>query len=443
MDFIAIDFLSNKRANRILSLALFIVLNINAAAQSESDSETFNVSGWVYSGEMLVPYAHIYIEGTNYGTVSNINGEFLLKVPIHLGDQVKVIISCIGFESAIFRVNELIKKKRIISLVQATYLIPELVVVSKLDSATIILKKAIAAIKDNYPKKRHQIEAFYRELSIKDTAYTRLIEASILVDEPNYKGLKVNKEDLSIEGNRVKVLQLRKSEDNRAYDLLGWAFTKALGERNDIYAILDDNYVRFIGRNTDHFLSQKFLKEYDIDIVGKTTFEGNPVVILSLSLINESFFLREVKIYINMDDFAILKFENNLLINPKSTEMLKYAIDQKYFYQSVVSYKKIHEAYVPFHIKTRKYASNTNPLANGVVQYSDLEFLLIDLFLEDFDRLRSKGSSNRGSDINNESMEYNKGFWDSYNSVILNPISTKAKMHLEKKKPLDSQFKKN
>jgi hypothetical protein len=154
------------------------------------------------------------------------------------------------------------------------------------------------------------------------------------------------------------------------------------------------------------------------------------------------FFDREVKIYVNRSDYGILKFENNLLI-PDRKEMLKYAIDQKYIYQSVIMYKKAEGVYFPYYIRTRKYASNTNPLINSSLQYSDIEFLTTRFIYKDYERIKVKYVIKKDQDINNIETDYNESFWKSYNTVVLNPVSSKAKRDLEKKQSLESQYKQN
>ncbi len=433
------------RIVKIILTIFLVVLCYDLSAQDAIMHETISVKGSVHSDGIPVAYANVYVEDTAYGTVTNEDGDFLLRIPT--GQKPKdalVVISSIGFESKKMRLDELIGQERVITIAPATYQLDEVVVQAKKDSAIIILEKAITGIKTNYPRKRHLIEAFYRELSVKDTVYTRLIEAAILVDEPGYKGNTVDSDNLSVEGNRVKIIGIRKSEDNREYDLLGWAFTKAFGEKNDIYGILDDNYVRFIGKKNNHFMSKKFLLEYDVEIIDETSFESKPVVVLRLISKNQDlFFMREILMYIDKADFGILKFEHNLIISPERKEMMQYAIDNKYFYKSIVTYRKTEGVYIPYYIHTKKYASNTNPLKGSTLQYSSIEFLLTNFSYGDYDRIKAKDTMKKGVDVNKSEFEYNEGFWKNYSTVLLNPLSQKARKDLEKKRALDSQFKQN
>ncbi|HEY0652812.1 MAG TPA: carboxypeptidase-like regulatory domain-containing protein [Chryseosolibacter sp.] len=431
------NFLSIAR----LCLAILILLAVNVYAQDTG--QRYRKAGTVLSSEGPVPYVNVFPDSGAWGTVTNIEGDFVITIPAKFFQPETVLnFTSIGYDTKRIMIKDLADSVSIVNLVPSNQQLPEVVIEGKNDSASIVLQRAIENIPKNYPKKRHMIEAFYRELSIKDSIYSRLTEAAILVEEPGYRGNKVSSDDLSVERNKVRILEIRTSVDNRDSNLVGWAFTKLLGEKNDIYEILNDNYVRFIDKKNDHFLSRGFLPEYDVTIAGVTTFDGAPVSIINLSSKNKRiFFIRDVNIYISGNDYAILRIENDLIVNPERKEILKFAIDSTYFYQSIISYKKMEGQYVPCYIRTRKYASNINPLSNNSLQHMEVEFLLTNYFEKDFEKIRSRYVSKRDEEILKDDRPYNEEFWKNYSTVVINPISNKAKKNLEKNKTLDEQFK--
>lgn len=412
-------------------------------AQVDS-SKVDTYQGVIQSHGKGIDYASIYVEGSNQGTISNAEGFFTLKLPAETDASKFLIVSCISYETRRIKLSELNRAFNIIELTEASTELPEVVISLSNDSAMIYLTQAIDHIKDNYPRKRHILESFYRELSVRDTIFTRLIEAAIVIDEPAYRGNHVKEDNLTVDDNRIKVIEMRKSDDNREYDLLGWTFTKIFGEKNDMYAVLDDNYIRFIGKKNDHFLSKDFLNEYLVSVVDRTSFEGNPVIVLNLtSKDHSSFFLRDINIYVSKTDFGILKFENNLLVNPSKKELTKFGIDQKYFYQSTATYRKIDGSYYPQYILTRKYASNTNPLKEDMLQYTILELFVTATHInDDYEKIKARHTVSRNKDVNNIEARYNPEFWENYNTVQLNPISKKAKRDLQSKITLEEQYKK-
>jgi len=425
---------------RLLCTMVVLYLTANSGL-----AQVIEIKGFLYDSLSGLPIesAHIFIDNSAVGSVSSKSGEFALKVPLENKDD-SLIVSCIGYKKKELGIHEMMSVQNIILMAPAITILSEVTVTATLDSGHFILDKAIEEIENNYPKRRHLIEGFYRELSVRDTSYTRLIEACILVDEVGYSRKNFDKENLNINKSRVQIKELRKSDDNRTYDKMGALYNFVFGEKNDLYEILEDNYIRFLGKKSPHFLSTTFMEDYDIRLAATTETLGKSVYVVTLEQSEPAFFTRKVKFYINKEDFAFLRIENEMLLNVADPTLREKAIDGKYFYQSEIDYRKIGVHYLPFSIHTRKYASNTNPLvttADGTkLQYTDLAFLLTDFEDSKFEKIKNKSKANPNSDINGIDWPYNKAFWDSYNVLMLNPLNSRVMTHLERKTSLKKQF---
>ncbi len=423
----------------------FTFLTLCVSLSNDGFGQVIDVTGFLYDSLSGLPIesGHIFIEDSAVGTISAKSGEFELKVPNGYRDAM-VTISCMGYKRKVQPVNTFANNQRIILLVPGVTVLNEVNITSEIDSGYFILNKAIKAVENNYPRKRHQLEGFYRELSVRDTTYTRLIEASIIIEETGYQRTSFDRNDLDMTKSKIKIRELRKSDDNRTYDKIGALYNYVFGEKNDLYEILEDNYIRFLGTKSAHFLSTNFMKEYDIRLAGTTEHNGKNVYVIMLDLLTKTFFQRNVKFYINKEDFAFLKIENEMTLSVNDEKMQRMAIDGKYIYQSEVHYRKVKDRYVPFTIHCRKYASNTNPIVttgeNTHLQYIDLAFLLTSANEDNLDKIRSKEKSQQDADINNVDWPYNKAFWESYNILILNPPNPKAVTHLERIRSLEKQF---
>jgi hypothetical protein len=267
---------------RLLFVAV-LCLHFGQAFGQLTIGKTAVVKGVVVSEGVGVPYAHVYFAGTEIGTVTNSFGEFEIRVPDGSETSNLVLtVSGIGFRTYNAPAASLSIHGTVIELVPDVIQLAELIVTAKNDSAVEILERAVGAVRKNFPRKRHQLEAFYRELSVRDTIYTRLIEAAVLIDEPSYKPGSVDSENLSVAGNRIQIMEMRKSDDNRTYDRIAWLYNKIFGEKNDIYAVLDDNLVRYIGRKGSHYLSKDFLSQYDIQMVDVTKNDGDLIYVIRL-----------------------------------------------------------------------------------------------------------------------------------------------------------------
>lgn len=421
---------------------------IFCVGSAKSQVHYLKVSGVVLDSLTISPIesAYIYIRDTPVGVASSSLGQFELNIPDALIDST-ITISCLGYKTQFYPVNVLKVLQSPILLAESVSILGDFVVTEHSDSGRIVLKKAIANIEKNYPRKKHLLEGFYRELSIKDTTYTRLIEASILIQEPSYSRVSFDKRNLDIQKSRVQIQEMRKSEDFRTYDMMGKAMKLLLGSRNDMYEILEDNYIRFLGTKSEHFLSDKFLTDYKIYISGRTELDGEPVYVVKLKSTQDLFFIREVIFYIDVNDYAFLKIEYSMLINGSNEKLKKSSIVGKYLYHSEVYYRKIEHAYVPFLIRTQKYANNTNPLVKSdggtALQYTDLTFSLTDFSDKDFSKIKRKEMESKSTDINEIEWIYNKTFWENYNVIKLHPVNAKAKTDLERKAALESQFQKD
>lgn len=128
----------------------------------------FSIAQTTVSGKIIdqsnksIPYAHIRIENTNIGTISNENGNFKLTTRIDTKNNV-LIISSLGFETKRISVK---KDYQIITLFEDVTQLSEIVIVAKdYDYAKELIKKAINAIPDNYPKIEERHTGFFREVT--------------------------------------------------------------------------------------------------------------------------------------------------------------------------------------------------------------------------------------------------------------------------------------
>src|SRR5581483_10710657 len=98
----------NKLGLRTLALGLFLFLS-----SSILFAQTATLKGFVYlkkTGEPLL-YTYVYLEGTTYGTTTDVNGFYSLsKLP---EGSYKVIVASLGYDT--IRENVILKKDEIVS----------------------------------------------------------------------------------------------------------------------------------------------------------------------------------------------------------------------------------------------------------------------------------------------------------------------------------------
>jgi hypothetical protein len=437
----------NKQPGRQLSW-LFLAIPFIAIGQSTKTSNSFSIHGFVKSqfDSSAIEGVHIYLRNTTIGTVSNRDGEFKLNIPDSL-DQKELLFSAVGFRTESSptysaRVNDIL-----IYLKPSLQLLAEvLVTANRLDSSQFILSEAVRLIKSNYPKKNHQLEGFYRAISTVDTIYTRLIEAAILIQEIGYQKDTWEEESLTMTKNRIKVIEIRKSDDFREKGLLTRALSLIFGERNDLYQLLNTNYVRLLGRKSNHVMGSNNLLKFESEYLGPIEWDGK--LAYSIVLKNQPvghFQWDEINFLINKEDYGILRIELKREASPNRKDIPRQSlIEGKYFFKGDITYRKINQRYYPVLIHTvgSDYdASNTVEIDGKVLkQSSEQIFLLTNIHEEKFSKIKNKESEERDTDIYKIDRPYNAYFWKTYNTVLINPLK-RTPSELEKNRSLEEQFR--
>ena len=105
-------------------------------------------------------FANVVLHNTNIGTVTNSDGDFLIKIPMdsYAGE---LLISHIGYRNLLLPIEGLSKDECSIELIAATIPI-ETVTISYGDPRELLLR-AIDNIPDNYSTDPVMMKAFYRE----------------------------------------------------------------------------------------------------------------------------------------------------------------------------------------------------------------------------------------------------------------------------------------
>ncbi len=206
----------------ITSLGLFIFclffFSTNSFALStanttiQQDSITFQqYSGKVvdvHSNNKLV-FASLLISGTNVSTITNSDGEFLLKVPSKLHNA-KVLVSFLGYHSREIALSSLKKTKSTITLAPAITKLSEVVFTLSKDAKSLV-RKTFKKKGENTLDKHLLMTAFYRETIKKRKKNVSLAEAIVHIYKQPYTSLR--KDD-------VKLYKSRKSTDYTRLDTI-------------------------------------------------------------------------------------------------------------------------------------------------------------------------------------------------------------------------------
>lgn len=228
---------------RIIGIVLMLVLGSGLQAPAQNDDSFFTVSGVVKDGhnKKKLNYVMVSVPGTNVGTVTNSEGQFILKIK-HSLQAKEIEFSHLGYLNAHFEATDNVEGVTIF-MEPTSKLLTEVTV--RPDNARRLVEEAIDHIGDNYSKKPDLFSAFYRETVQKGRRYIQVAEAVINVYKTGYTQ--------GIDRDRVRIFKGRKLLSPQKNDTLA---VKLMG--GPYFAVLLD-----VVKNPDILLDKETLGMYD------------------------------------------------------------------------------------------------------------------------------------------------------------------------------------
>ena len=263
-----------------------------ANAQNGTDSFV-TVSGQLKdakTGEKII-YATISVPGSGVGTVSNSEGEFLLKVSKSLNAEV-FEVSHLSYATTKFKISESIGKDKTFYLEPQYLMLKQITVVPK--DARGIVSMALRNIRKNYSEVPNMMTGFYRETIRQRRDYISISEAVVDIYKAPYSGM---------QDDQVKIYKGRKGINVKKADTL---MVQLQGGPN-VSMLLD------IVKNTDLSIALNNLDNYQFEIGSMVNINDklNWVISFSPNVVRDEP-LYYGKLYISQENMAITRAEFSL-----------------------------------------------------------------------------------------------------------------------------------
>ena len=425
----------------ILSLLFLLIQNMSILSQK-------CIIGAIYDKNDSIPlsFVNIYIKNKPIGTITNDLGQF----NFHFADSLindTLCISSIGYKILKYRLSDMLIRDHInIYLDTCNYSINGIYVMPKGQDAYTIVKNAIKKIRKNYPQKIYYLEAFYREISMRDDKYSRLLEASIDIQDYGY--------DTPISFQKVQINEVRKSIDYLKYDLKSKVYKFIYGDKNLLISTLREDLVRSLNSNNYlNFLSNLNFNRYSFKLSNCKYLDNKLVYVIEFrdTTYDNEYPIIKIEnsgicgtIFILAEDFAILRIVYGLK-GTKSNAKSNLLINN-YWMNTIINYKKYNNKYyldniqkttfVPYAMLT--FSNDTSP---GKQYYISTVFIT-NIFdkRKEFSKIKDKDSEPMNEDLFTKKMQYHPDFWKNYNIVLLNPILKSVRNDLENELSLEKQF---
>lgn len=201
----------------IIGLFFMLLFIIQSDAQinpiNNNDSSSFKY----FKGTILdskskneLTFASITVSGSNISTISNSEGDFLIKIPIDKQDG-SLIISYLGYKDKTISIKDLMQEKNIVYLEPIKNLLKE-VVVNAMD-ANKLFSNVLNNRSKNYGDSSIKMVGFYRESIKKRRTYVSVLESIVDIEKMPFS---------SAVQDQVDILKGRKNVDYSKLDTINF-----------------------------------------------------------------------------------------------------------------------------------------------------------------------------------------------------------------------------
>ena len=400
------EFLFTELENQVI-----ISKNTAGKISEEIKVDSIPVKYFFLSGKIVdnkkgdpIKYASISLLNKPIGTITNIDGNFILKIhPDFIRDT--IVISCMGYVQLLIPAYKILDED-VIVMNPFSIRIKEVKFVATTPAKLLEnIRKNLAV---NYSDDSKLMTAFYRETIKQDDEYINVSEAVIEILKAPYNNS--NRSDL------VRIIKGRRSSEVNQFQ---WLNFKLQGGPFTITR-LD------IVKTVETFFDQNYQNLYDYNISKVIWYNENPVYVLEFKPIgnfNENGFVGEM--YVHRETFAIvhvsfhytktgLKNAENEMIKkkPKGVKAKPTYTNYEANYQQYQG--KWHLANVKASVKF-KVRSRNDKLNSEYHSVSDLLITDIqDTELKKFDRDESFTQRDIFVEMINN---YDPGFWENFNII--------------------------
>ncbi len=291
--------------NFLSFLALLFVGNLNSFANEtltvfQEPTDFRQYAGSIEdetTGDPLV-FAVLRVSGTNISSITNTEGEFLLKIPKNQkGTQ--VVVSFLGYQDKIIQLKDLKEKGNKIALA------PSIIQLSEVDieipkDAEALVRKVIDRRKDNYFDDSMVMTAFYRETIKKRRRNVSLSEAVVNIYKQPYP---------SPRGDQLSLYKSRKSTDYSRLD------TIALKLQGGPFSALFLDVMKY----PEYIFTEELLSDYTFSFERSTKVNNQPVYVIKFGQREDVTQPRYYgRLYINARTLALMSAVYELSLDNKS-----------------------------------------------------------------------------------------------------------------------------
>lgn len=361
-----------RKMKKLITLFIFAVI-ISAAKAQNDDNLIRTIEGKVINEitNEAVSYTNISIEDTFFGTASDENGYFELKIPEEMMTK-QINFSAVGFKRKSFSVTSLLNRNyTIIKLKPQSYAIKDIDVEAKSKVLMRILRMASENIPYNFIGGPFNLTANYENEKIVDDTVSTYQNAEVIIyDKTGYR-----------QPSKLNAFRMRKYEINKSEP--DYRFSTGILNFDELLAM---DWVR----SASSILNPSLLKSFNLSMEEKPQTGNNTVWILSFSQPkptlggSDDFYATsfEGQITILQEDYSVKKIEGSVTSTKHNRQGKSLAVgnsNSDYYtdvsYDFEVSYSQLKPEIILLHKKYRhngKKVEETSKLTIKQVEVTDV-----------------------------------------------------------------------
>lgn len=242
-----------------------------------------------------LPYATIGISHRGRGTVTNFNGDFILRISEECLEDT-LTVSYVGYVNRLLPVKSLPGNMMTIKMDRDYIPIPEIII--RAQDPLLILRKTISSAASNYGTTPAVLTGFYREGVYRKKEPQIYSEAVVRIYKSPYAR--------SLQNDQIKIIRSRKIENLEAKDTLAVRLKAGLSATLSLDGM----------RHLFDFLDPQSFDTYDYHLRDIVTIDGQTAFVISFKQkqwVTEP--LMQGDIYVNVDNYSVMlaEFEVNPL----------------------------------------------------------------------------------------------------------------------------------
>lgn len=366
---------------RFIYLGLMFILQSPSFAQNTYSEYKGKVVDAI--NNRALEYVSLNVLETNISTVTNSEGEFLLKVPQAYKDS-KIVVALLGYTKKVINLADLSENISVIKLEEAYTELKE-VNVSAFKDADKLVRKVFTEKRKTIQNQSVYMTAFYRETIKRRNRNVSLTEAVVNIIKQPYT---------SANRDAVKLGKARKSTDYKRLD------TVSLKLQGGPFSTLYLDIMKY----PEYIFTEESFDTYRFSFDAPTTVNNRNVYVVDFKPRNKTLDLSYFgKLYIDVETLALVSASylldvsnkgksRNLLVKRKPRDIVVYPLEAKYKVDYKQNRGKWYYSYsnlsLKFKVNKKREIFNKVYTLSSEMAVTDWELNADDIKIKNKDKLR-------------------------------------------------------